>query len=184
MARGWYIIQTFSAHEKKVCKYIEKIISDPEMSKFILDVKVPCEDVVTMKNGERKVVQKIFLPGYVLVEMDLPELGWKNVCNRIKKVQGVLSFISASGGGKPYPITNDEARKIFHKSGDFNSDKLILEKEDFTVGDQIDIVDGPFQNFSGTVEEVHQDKGMLKAKVGIFGRPTSVEVSFMQVIKV
>lgn len=183
MAKGWYIIQTFSGHEKKVCKFIEKMIPEIDLKNIILDVKVPTEQVVVVKNGERKTVEKIFLPGYVLVEMNLPDLGWKYPCNRIKKIKGVSGFISASGGGKPYPISDDEARNIFHKSGDFKTEKIIHHKEDFSIGDHIDIVDGPFANFSGIVEEVHQEKGMLKAKVGIFGRPTSVEVTYLQVMK-
>jgi len=184
MAKGWYVVHTYSGYENKVEKYIRKLMENPELSPFVLDVKVPSEEVVEVKDGKRKVSNKKFLPGYILVEMDLPDLGWKAVCSSIRRIQGVTAFVGSMDGGRPSPISSEEARSIFQKAGELKSEKIMRPKQTFAVGEQVRIIEGPFETFTGAIEEVNLEKGKLKVMVGIFGRATPVEVNFLQVEKV
>lgn len=184
MAKGWYVVHTYSGYENKVERYIRKLMETPELAESIFDVKVPSEEVVEVKDGKRKVSNKKFLPGYILVEMDLPDLGWKAVCSHVRRIQGVTGFVGSMDGGKPSPITSEEARAIFQKAGDIKSEKILRPKQSFAVGEQVRIVEGPFETFTGSIEEVNLEKGKLKVMVGIFGRATPVEVNFLQVEKI
>jgi len=185
MARAWYVLHTYSGYENKVEKTIRKLKEeDSELDAAVLDVKVPAEQVVEVKDGKRKVSTKKFLPGYILVEMDLPDLGWKSICSRIRKIQGVTGFVGSTPNSKPQPISQEEARTILQKSGSIKGDKALKPKESFTVGESVRIIEGPFDSFTGTVEEVNEEKSKLRVTVGIFGRSTPVEVDFLQVEKV
>lgn len=184
MAKGWYVLHTYSGHENKVEKFIRKLKEEPPFDEVIIDVKVPSEEVVEVKDGKRKVTNKKFLPGYILLEMDLPEHGWKSICSQIRKIQGVTGFVGSMGGSKPQPISADEARSILQKTGEIRSDKVAKPKQSFSVGEAVRIVEGPFDTFTGTIEEVNLEKGKLRVSVGIFGRSTPVEVDFLQVEKV
>ena len=150
----------------------------------LTDVKVPAEQVVEVKDGKKKVSTKKFLPGYILLEMDLPDLGWKGVSSRIRKINGVTGFVGSGAGNKPQPISAQEAREILQKSGEIKGEKSLKPKQSFTAGEQVRIVEGPFDSFTGTVEEVNVEKGKLRVTVGIFGRSTPVEVGFLQVEKI
>ncbi len=184
MAKGWYVLHTYSGHENKVEKFIRKLKEEPPFDEVIADVKVPSEEVVEVKDGKRKVTNKKFLPGYILLEMDLPEHGWKSICSQIRKIQGVTGFVGSMGGSKPQPISADEARSILQKTGEIRSDKVMKPKQSFSVGEAVRIIEGPFDTFTGTIEEVNLEKGKLRVSVGIFGRSTPVEVDFLQVEKV
>ncbi|MFP4364258.1 MAG: transcription termination/antitermination protein NusG [Spirochaetia bacterium] len=185
MAKGWYVVHTYSGYENKVEKHIRKLIENGKLDQFVFDVKVPAEDVVEVRDGKKRVSSKKFLPGYILVEMDLPDLGWKNVCAHIRKIQGVTGFVgSMSSGSKPTPISPEEARSILQKAGDIKADKVLRPKQSFSVGEKVRIVEGPFDTFTGTIEEVNLERGKLRVTVGIFGRSTPVEVSFLQVEKI
>ena len=184
MARGWYVVHTYSGFENKVEKYIRKLMdTEPEVGASVFDIKVPAEDVVEVKDGKKKVVSRKFLPGYILVEMDLPDRGWKAVCSHIRRINGVTGFVGSMGGVKPQPISADEARSILQKAGEIKSEKMSRPKETFTVGETVKITDGPFDSFTGTVEDVNVEKAKLRVMVGIFGRATPVEVGFLQVEK-
>ena len=184
MAKGWYVLHTYSGHENKVEKFIRKLMEESPFDEVIADVKVPSEEVVEVKDGKRKVTNKKFLPGYILLEMDLPEHGWKRICSQIRKIQGVTGFVGSMGGSKPQPISADEARSILQKAGEIRSDKVVKPKQSFSVGEAVRIIEGPFDTFTGTIEEVNLEKGKLRVSVGIFGRSTPVEVDFLQVEKV
>ncbi len=184
MAKAWYVLHTYAGYENKIEKTLHILNDDGELGESLHDVKVPSEEVVEVKDGKRKVSTKKFLPGYILLEMDLPDLGWKTVCSRIKKIQGVTGFVGASASGKPQPISQEEARRILQKSGEIEGDKNLKPKDSFIVGEGVRIVEGPFDSFTGTVEEVNLEKGKLRVMVGIFGRSTPVEVDFLQVEKV
>ena len=185
MAKGWYVVHTYSGHENKVEKHIRKLIDAGVLNKGVVsDIKVPSEEVVEIKDGKRKVSSKKFLPGYILVEMDLPERGWKAVCSAIRKIQGVTGFVGSTGGNRPQPITADEAKSIFQKAGEIKADRALKPKQSYELGETLRIIDGPFDTFTGTVEEINLEKGKLKIMVGIFGRATPVEVDFMQVEKI
>ena len=127
---------------------------------------------------------KKFLPGYVLVEMDLPDLGWKGVCSEIRRVAGVTGFVGTMRTQKPQPISAEEARSILQKAGEIKSDRTLKPKLTFSEGESVRIIDGPFNTFSGNIEEVNMEKGKLRVMVGIFGRATPVELDFYQVEKI
>ncbi len=184
MAKGWYVLHTFSGHENKIERTIKKMIEDGELGEAVFDIKVPSEKVVDVKDGKRKERMQKVLPGYILLEMDLPDLGWKPVCSTIRRLQGVTGFVGSSSNAKPQPISNEEARNLLARMGEIKGDNSYRPKQSFVVGESVRIIDGPFESFTGTVEEVQDDKNRLKVMVGIFGRNTPVEVEFLQVEKV
>ncbi len=184
MANGWYVVHTYSGYEAKVEKYIRKMMENGTLDEYVNDIKVPSEEVVEIKDGKKKVTTKKFLPGYILVEMDLPDRGWKGICSQIRKIQGVTGFVGAMGGIKPQPISPEEAKAILQKAGEIRADKTFSPKQTFELGETVRIIEGPFDTFTGAVEEVNVEKGKLKVMVGIFGRATPVEVDFTQVEKI
>ena len=181
MAKGWYVLHAYSGYENKIEKHIKKMMNDQRFSDSILDIKIPSEEVVEVKDGKKKVSLKKFLPGYILLEMDLPDKGWKNVCGEIKKIQGVTGFVGALGTAKPNPISTDEMRAILQKTGDLKATRHVKSKQVFTVGESVKIIGGPFDTFTGKIDDVNAEKGKLRVVVGIFGRATPVEVDFAQV---
>ncbi len=184
MAKGWYVVHTYSGYEKKVEKHIHKLMENDSFQEVVSDVKVPAEEVIEVKEGKKKVSTKKFLPGYILIEMDLPDRGWKTVCGQIRKVPGVTGFVGSMRGIKPHPIPAEEARSILQKAGEIKTEKYLKPKQSYELGETVRIIEGPFDTFSGTVEEVNLEKGKLKVMVGIFGRSTPVEVDFSQVEKI
>ena len=118
MATGWYVLHIYSGYENKIEKTIRMMIEMGELEKEIVrDVKIPSEEIVEVKDGKMRTLAKKFLPGYILVEMDLPDadMGWKIPCSKIKKIQGVTGFVGTMAGRKPQPLTSDEARAILQK---------------------------------------------------------------------
>ena len=184
MAKGWYVLHTYTGYENKIEKTIRIMMKEGELGDVVTDVKVPAEQVVEVKEGKKKVSTKKFLPGYILLEMDLPDLGWKTPCSKIRRINGVTGFVGSSPGMKPQPISQEEARSILQKTGDVKGEKVMKPKQTFSTGENVRIVDGPFDSFTGQVEEVNMEKGKLRVMVGIFGRSTPVEVDFLQVEKV
>ncbi|AFG36644.1 transcription termination/antitermination protein NusG [Spirochaeta africana] len=184
MAKNWYVLHVFSGHENKIEKLMRIAIDSGEFGDHLTDVKVPSEQVVEVRDGKKKVSNKKFLPGYILVEMDLPDIGWKNVCSRVRRIQGVTGFVGSGSNMKPQPISKEEVRSILQKSGEFKGEKVLRPKQTFVVGESVRVTDGPFSTFTGTVDEVNQEKGKLRVMVGIFGRATPVEVDFLQVEKI
>ena len=187
MATGWYVLHTYSGYENRIEKTIRMMMESGELNKEIVrDVKIPSEEVVEVKDGKKKVHAKKMLPGYILVEMDLPDadMGWKAPCSRIKKIQGVSGFIGVHGDRKPQPLPSEEARAILQKSGEIKGERPVRSRQAFSIGEQVKIIDGPFDSFTGTIEEVNQEKNKLKVTVGIFGRNVPVEVDLIQVEKI
>lgn len=185
MAKGWYILHTYSGYENKIEREIRKLIEVGELdSSVVLDVKVPLEDVVEIKDGKKHNTRRKILPSYILVEMDLPDLGWKNVCSTIRRINGVTGFVGASSGVRPYPISNDEARDILQKTGEIKGEKPSRIVQSFSKGETVKIIDGPFATFSGTIEEINPERNKLRVVVGVFGRATPVEVDLLQVEKI
>ena len=181
MAKGWYVVHAYSGHENKVKRQLDRL--KETFSEVVFDVKVPAEEVVEVRDGKKRVTSKKFLPGYVLVEMDLPEYEWKEVCSEIRRVAGVTGFVGTSRIQKPQAISAEEARSILQKAGEIKSDRAMKPKLIFAEGETVRIVDGPFNSFAGNIEEVNMEKGKLRVMVGIFGRATPVELDFYQVEK-
>lgn len=183
MAKSWYVLHTYSGYENKIEKTLRIMKEEGAFGDSLADVKVPAEQVVEVRDGKKKVSTKKFLPGYILLEMDLPDLGWKTVCSKIRKIQGVTGFVGTAPGTKPQPISSEEARAILQKTGQIKGEKVLKPKQTYSVGETVRIVEGPFNTFTGNVEEVNVEKGKLRVTVGIFGRSTPVEVDFLQVEK-
>ena len=171
----WYAVQTYSGHENKVQKLIQRRIEEeagePE-EKEIRDVLVPTQEVVEIRNGKRVTVTKRLYPGYVLVSMAMNE----RTMHAINNIQGVIKFV---GSGKaPQPLRDEEINKILGVEEEV--DESTREEIPFHVGQVVEIMQGPFTDFSGTVQEVYADKGKVKVEVSLFGRPTSVELDYTQ----
>jgi transcriptional antiterminator NusG len=184
MATGWYVLHTYSGYENKIEKTIRMMLENKDLDKEVVrDIKVPQEEVVEVRDGKKRTLTKKFLPGYVLLEMDLPDADWKTPCSRIKKIPGVTGFVGSPADKKPQPLTGDEARGILQKSGEMKGERPVRARQTFSPGEQVKIIEGPFDTFVGTIEEVHQERSKLKVMVGIFGRNAPVEVDFLQVEK-
>ena len=184
MAKGWYVLHTFTGHENKVEKFIRMMMEDGTLGDVVTDVKVPSEEVTETRNGKKRTVSRKFLPGYILIEMDMPDRGWKVPCNAIRRIQGVTGFVGTAKDAKPQPISPEEAKSILQKTGAIKTERRSMARQEFNVGEEVKITDGPFESFVGTIEVVNQEKGKLRVVVGIFGRATPVEVDFSQVDRV
>jgi transcriptional antiterminator NusG len=173
MAKQWYIIHTYSGFETKVAESLKQRAEAFGMGDAIGQVLIPTEDVVEMRDGKKVVSSKKFFPGYVLIQMEMSDNAWHVVKNTPK----VTGFVGS--GPKPTPIPDEEVERIVNRV------KEAVEKPkpkfDFRSGETVRIVDGPFSNFTGTVEEVNEDRSTLKVMVTIFGRSTPVELEFLQV---
>ncbi len=167
----WYVVHTYSGHEAKVKKNLESRIETMDMSEKIFEVIVPTEEEIEIHNGQRRTVNKKVYPGYVLVKMRMDDDSWYVVRN----TPGVTSFVGM--GTKPTPLRDDEVITIKQQmTAEAPRVKLSL-----AVGDNVRIVDGPFQDFEGKIDEVNQDRGRVKVLVSMFGRETAVELDFLQV---
>jgi len=186
MAKGWYIVHTYSGYEQKIQRTIMKLREmDMDFALVVSDVKVPMETVTEVKDGKKKEVKRKILPGYILVEIDFPDdATWKNTYSKLKRIQGVTGFVSAMEGKKPQPMSAAEVKEIMQKTGEVPTEKAFKPKQNFQPGEEVKIIDGPFESFSGTIDEVDQVKGKLRVSVQIFGRSTPVEVEYLQVEKV
>ncbi len=184
MAKSWYIIHTYAGYEKKIERTLRTKLDEHELdSNVVTDIKVPEEEVVEIKDGKKKTRKNKFLPCYIMLEMDLPQLGWKNTCSVIRSIQGVTGFVGTNPNEKPRPISNDEAKSILMKTGEIKGEKNVRIKQDYSVGDQVKITAGPFATFSGSVEDISAERNKLRVMVQIFGRATPVEVDLTQVEK-
>ena len=166
----WYAVQTYSGHENKVQKPIQRRIDDEGGEGEILGVLVPTQETVEIRNGKRVTVTKRLYPGYVLVSMVLNE----RTQHVINHIQGVIKFV---GSGKaPQPLRDEEINKILGVEVADEDDTR--EEIPFHIGQVVEVTQGPFTDFSGTVQEVYADKGKVKVEVSLFGRPTSVELDY------
>ncbi len=166
----WYVVHTYSGHENKVKVNIEKIVENRGMQDLIQCVVVPTEDVVEIKNGQRKVKTQKMFPGYVIVKMIVTSESWY----LIRNTQGVTGFVGH--GSDPIPLTNEEVRRM--------GIEKVFVSIDIAVGDTVKVTDGPFDNFMGVVEEINMEKQILKVRISMFGRETPVELEFGQVEKI
>ncbi len=176
MALRWYVVQAFSGFEGQVKRSLEERIARYGMGDHFGQILVPTEEVVEMKDGQKRKSERKFFPGYVLVQMDLNDEAW----HLVKNVPRVLGFIGGSAD-KPAPISDKEADTILQRmqEGAEKPKPKVL----FEVGELVRVVDGPFNDFNGVVEEVNYDKSRLLVAVQIFGRSTPVELEFHQVEK-
>ena len=185
MAKAWYVLHVYSGYENKIERTIRMLIENGDLSRDVVtDVKVPSEEVVDVKDGKRRSSSRKSLPGDILLEMDLPEDNWKAACSEIKKITGVTGFVGQAQRQKPQPISAEEARGVLQRAGEIKGDRGARNRQSFTQGEQVKIIEGPFESFTGSIEEVNLEKNKLKVMVGIFGRATPVEVDMLQVEKI
>ncbi len=176
MALKWYIVHVYSGFESKVKSALEEKMASSLYPEKFGKVLVPTEEIVELAKGKRKTSSRKFYPGYILVRMELDDETW-HIVNSTAKVTGFLG-----GREKPTPISDEEADQILNR---MEAGKLKPQpKYFFESGDEIRVIDGPFTNFNGTVEEVNPEKGKIKVLVSIFGRSTPVELEFVQVVKI
>lgn len=181
MAKEWYILHIFSGYEKRIERAIRLLVENGEIPAGVVsEIKIPEEELTEVKDGKKRTVRKKFLPGYILIEMDLPPMNWRGVCAAIRRIQGVTGFLGVVGNAQPQPISADEAKRVLQKSGEIKGEKVRVAQI-FTPGQQVKIIEGPFDTFTGAVEEVMPDRNKLRVLVAIFGRTTPVEVDMLQV---
>ncbi|KPL03742.1 MAG: hypothetical protein AMJ73_05455 [candidate division Zixibacteria bacterium SM1_73] len=173
MEMKWYVAHTYSGHEQKAKRYLESAIVSQGLQEKVGRVLVPMETVVEMRHGKRSAAVKKFLPSYILIEMILD----RETQHLVTSAPGITSFVGASG--KPVPIKPEEAERILKQVE--RGRTRDYEEVPFKAGDQVKVIDGPFTDFTGFVSEVNQERKSLKVMVSIFGRPTPVELDFLQV---
>lgn len=166
----WYVVHTYSGYENKVATDLAKTVENNGLTDLMLDIQVPVEEVVEIKNGKRRVVPRKVFPGYVLVKMVMNDQTWYIVRN----TRGVTGFVGP--GSKPIPLTDEEVERMLAGGTSV--------KIDLAVGDQVRILSGPLENFTGKVEEVNTATQIIRVTVEMFGRPTSTEVEVCQVERI
>ncbi|HHH45577.1 MAG TPA: transcription termination/antitermination protein NusG [Thiotrichales bacterium] len=176
MAKRWYVVQTYSGFENQVKRSLEERIKRAGMEDRFGEILVPTEEVVEMREGQKRKSERKFFPGYVLVQMEMDDDTW----HLVKSVPRVLGFIGGTSD-RPAPISDREAEQILNRiqEGAEKPRPKVL----FEVGEVVRVIDGPFNDFNGVVEEVNYDKNRLRVAVSIFGRSTPVELDFGQVEK-
>lgn len=173
-AQAWYAIHTYSGYEEKVAESINQRVESVDMADKIFGVLVPKEKQIEIKNGKRKVVEKKIFQGYVLVDMKMTEDAWFIIRN----TPGVTGFVGS--GTDPTPVSDDEIKKIKKRMGVEDPKHHI----NFSQGEVVNIIDGPFKGFDGSISEIDDQKGKIKVMVSMFGRETPVELDALQVKKV
>jgi len=176
MAKQWYVVHAFSGFEKQVVRSLKEHIKNAAMEEYFDDIIVPTEEVVEMRGGQKRTSERKFFPGYVLVKMEMNDDTW-HLVKGVPKVSGFIGGV----GNKPVPITDKEAQAILQQVQD--GVEKPRPKFSFAAGEQVRVIDGPFADFNGTVEDVNFEKNKLRVSVSIFGRMTPVELDFSQVEK-
>ncbi|AUJ24412.1 transcription termination/antitermination protein NusG [Virgibacillus dokdonensis] len=176
MEKNWYVVHTYSGYENKVKTNLEKRVESMGMEDKIFRVIVPEDEETEIKNGKKKVMKKKFFPGYVLTEMIMTDDSWYVVRN----TPGVTGFIGSSGGGtKPTPLLPEEVETVLKRMGVAENPVQF----NFEIKENVRVTDGPFTDFTGTVENIDTDKQKVKVHVNMFGRETPVELDFSQIEK-
>jgi transcription termination/antitermination protein NusG len=174
----WYAIQTYSGHENKVQRLLQRRIDElpgEAEEKEIQEVLVPTQEVVELRNGKRVTVTRRLYPGYCLVKMVYNQ----QTSHLVNNIQGVLKFLGT--GADPQPLRDEELAKIFgtEPAVEETADEPV-ELIPFSIGQVVEVVEGPFNEFSGTVQEIYSEKGKVKVEVSLFGRPTTIELDYTQ----
>lgn len=177
--KKWYVVRAVSGQENKVKNYIETEISRLGMADYISQVLVPTEKVVQVRDGKKISKDRVYFPGYVMIEANLTG----EIPHIIKSITGVIGFLGETKGGDAVPLRLSEVNRMLGKVDELSvkTDNVSIP---FAVGETVKVIDGPFNGFNGSVEKVNEEKRKLEVMVKIFGRKTPLELSFMQVEKV
>jgi len=176
--KKWYVVKAVSGQEKKVKELIQSEIIHNKLEEYVAQVLIPTEKVYQIRNGKKVQKEKSYLPGYILIEATL--VG--EVPHVIKNINGVVGFLGASKGAEPLPLRQSEVNRILGKVDEL-ADSATELSNPFIVGESVKVIDGPFNSFTGIIEEINEEKKKLKVMVKIFGRKTPLELSYMQVEK-
>lgn len=178
IVKKWFVVRAVSGKERKVKEQLELEISRQKLSDYVGQILIPTEKVFQIRNGKKINKEKTYLPGYVLVEVAL--IG--EVQHVIKGITNVIGFLGGKKGGDPIPMRLSEVNRILGKVDELSETEEEL-RIPFTIGEAVKVIDGPFNNFSGVVDEINEEKKKLKVMVKIFGRKNLLELSYMQVEK-
>lgn len=177
--KKWYVVRAIGGQENKVKNYIENEIARLGLSDYIEQVLVPTEKVIQVRDGKKINKERVYFPGYIMIQANLSG----EIPHTIKSVPGVIGFLGEVKGGDPVPLRRAEVNRMLGKV-----DELAIQNENvaipFVVGEVVKVVDGPFNGFDGSVENINEEKRKLEVMVKIFGRKTPLELSYMQVEKV
>jgi transcriptional antiterminator NusG len=176
--KRWYVVRAVSGKEKKVKEYLDLEISRLKLEDFVEQVLIPTEKVFQIRNGKKIMKEKSYLPGYVLIEAAL--VG--EVTHVIKSIPNVIGFLGTEKGGEPVPMRLAEVNRILGKVDELSENEEEM-KIPFVLGESVKVIDGPFNNFSGVIDDINEEKKKLKVMVKIFGRKNLLELSYMQVAK-
>lgn len=179
---NWYVVRSVSGQEKKAKAYLETEIARNKMEAFIPEVLIPIEKVYEMRNGKKNIRERNFFPGYILISADFSH---GETMHLVKSIPGIIGFLSNERGGAdqiPAPLRQSEVNRILGRVDE--SEEMDIQSDvSYSVGEMIKVMDGPFSGFSGTIQEVFEDKKKLNVVVKIFGRSTPVELNYIQVEK-
>ena len=177
--KKWYVVRAVSGQENKIKAYIEHEVNRVGMADYVSQVLVPTEKVVQVKDGKKISKEKVYFPGYVMIEANLTG----EIPHIIKSITGVIGFLGETKGGEAVPLRLAEVNRMLGKV-----DELSVTTENvnipFSIDETVKVIDGPFNGFNGTIEKINEEKRKLEVMVKIFGRKTPLELSFMQVEKV
>jgi transcription termination/antitermination protein NusG len=177
-SKKWYVLRAIGGKEKKVKEYIENEIANGDLKDFVDQVLIPTEKVYQIRNGKKISKERNFFPGYVLIEAVL--VG--EVAHTLRNFPNVIGFLGDTKGGDPVPMRQSEVNRILGRVDELaeNDEEINIP---FVVGETVKVIDGPFNGFNGSIEEINEEKKKLQVMVKIFGRKTPLELSFMQVEK-
>ena len=173
----WYALQVYSGQEKKAARQLkDNIEQNPNLQEFFGDVLVPSEEVVEMRNGKKRLVERKFFPGYILINMLIGQETW----NLVRRTPNVFGFVGGQDN-EPVPLTEEEITRLLNRiEGKRTKD---VHDSPFQVGETVRVINGPFSDFSAVIEEVMQERESVKVLVAVFGRSTPLELNFSQIMK-
>lgn len=173
MAKMWYAVHTYSGQEQKAKRHLESMITSEGLDDIFGEIIIPTEEVTEMKMGKRATTTKKFLPSYLLIQVELD----KRIEQLVVSTPGITNFVGS--GGKPTPLRDDEVNRMI---GRMDSQREVeIDEVPWRAGDQVKVIDGPFADFSGFVSSINMERKKVKVMVSIFGRPTPVELDFLQI---
>ncbi|MFB9054863.1 transcription termination/antitermination protein NusG [Formosa undariae] len=179
-AKKWYVVRAVSGQENKIKAYIENEIARLGMQDYVDQVLVPTEKVIQIRNGKKVNKEKVYFPGYIMVQANLTG----EVPHIIRSVTNVIGFLGETKGGDPVPLRQSEVNRMLGKVDELTVDTETTVAIPYNIGDTVKVIDGPFNGFDGTIEKINEEKRKLEVMVKIFGRKTPLELSYMQVDKV
>ncbi|MDH5720901.1 MAG: transcription termination/antitermination protein NusG [Spirochaetia bacterium] len=178
MELKWYVIHTLSSHEGKVKKLIEREKTRWEEKDRIGQIKIPTLEMAELRGGKKQVVKKKFMPGYLFIELAMTD----ELYRKVRAIPGVMGFVGT--GNEPQILTEEEMQSLFAEMGELPAEEKAAPRILFSEGETVRIIDGPFANFQGVIDEVNPEKGKVRVRVEIFGRSTPVELDYLQVGKI